>query len=150
MEMVFSAGTPNHNEAFWLEMQYERRVSRTLAVIVSKIAEDLGGRPVDGDDEWSMEALMARRLNRGAVIILSSEPRERIPGLDFGQFRFLPASGPFFTIMWPRPRSRPGTWNCNAAPNAGLTAKRGRNGWLPVDDKAWPFHRRTIVFFRGF
>jgi hypothetical protein len=146
VEMVFSAGTPNHNEAFWLEMRYERRVSRTLSVIVSKIAEDLGGWPVDGDDEWSMEALMARRLNRAPLSSCrQSREKESLVLILDNSGSCLPQARFYNQVAAGAVQA--GDVELYAAPNAGIAAKRGRNGWLPVDEKAWPFHRRTIVFF---
>jgi len=54
----------NHNKAFYLEQLRRKRITATFARMISKIAEDLSGWPIAGDDQWSMPDLMARHLDR--------------------------------------------------------------------------------------
>lgn len=42
----------------------KQRLTSKLGIIFSKIAEDLTGFPIEGDDEWNMQELMNRRITK--------------------------------------------------------------------------------------
>lgn len=47
-----------------IERHRRRRLGIEFARIVAKVAEDLAGEPIEGDDEWDVDALMRRRFDR--------------------------------------------------------------------------------------
>ena len=142
-------GRPNYDEAFFLGRLRSRRVARTLAIIVSKIAEDLAGWPLEGDDEWNMEALMQRRITRRPLLECrqSREKESLILILDTSG-SCLPQAKFYNSLAGAAVTA--GDLELYAAPNAGLRARLTRNGWEPASDVKWPFLGRTIVFFGDF
>jgi len=62
-----------------------RRLRSAFATVISKVAEDLAGYDVDGDDLWDVEALMTRRFtNRPLYSCRKSLEKEKvILALDF-------------------------------------------------------------------
>ena len=142
-------GTPNHSQAFDLARHRDRRLSQTLAVIISKIAEDLAGPPVEGDDEWDPDELMQRRLTRRPVHRCRCS-RERVSVV-----LILDTSGSClpqarFYSRLAEAAIKAGDVELYAAPNAGLIARRTSRGWQGLADPAWFFSGRTIIFFGDF
>jgi hypothetical protein len=143
------ANAINYNKAFYLAQLKQKRIAATFARMVSKIAEDLSGWPIPGDDEWSMSGLMARHLDRrplsqcrrsrekqAVVVILDTS------GSCLDQARFYSRIATAAVIS--------GDVNLYDAPNAGLRAVRIRKRWEPIKQKAWSFSHRTIIFFGDF
>jgi hypothetical protein len=142
-------GSPNFSQAFDLKRLRQKRLSQALAVIISKVAEDLSGRLLDGDDEWDMEAVLMRRLNRRSLGKCRCS-RERISVV-----LILDTSGSclpqarFYSHL-AESAIRAGDVELYAAPNAGLIARRTPRGWIGLDDPHWRFTGRTIIFFGDF
>lgn len=142
-------GTLNCNKAFFLEELRRRRIMTTMALLMSKVAEDLTGWPIPGDDEWSVPDLMARRLDlRPLTQCRHSREKERIviiidtSGSCVHQARF------FSSIATAAVSA--GDVEIYDAPNAGIRARKGRSGWRPVEHRGWNFSRRTVIFFGDF
>ena len=139
-------GSPNTNQAFSLELARRRRLTQHFAVMVSKVAEDLSGWPVPGDDEWSVPALMERRLTRIPLNhCRQSRERESVVVILDTSGSCLPQAR--FYNRLADAAVQVGDVELYAAPNAGLRARRTARGWEGLADTAWPFHRRTIIFF---
>lgn len=142
----FKEGAPNYSEAFSLEFARHRRIVNTFALIISKIAEDLAGWPVDGDDEWSIQELMSRRLTLAPLSrCRQSREKESVVLILDTSGSCLPQAVFYNQIAGAAVES--GDIELYAAPNAGLEARRDRRGWKAVEQRAWPFHGRTIIFF---
>jgi hypothetical protein len=144
-----SAGSPNYHKAFFLEELRRRRIITTFALLMSKVAEDLTGWPIPGDDEWSVPDLMARHLDRRPLTqCRRSREKERVvviidtSGSCLHQARF------FSSIATAAVAA--GDVELYEAPNAGIRAKKGRHSWRPVEEKGWNFSRRTVIFFGDF
>lgn len=148
-EESLGATAINYNKAFYLEQLRRKRVTTTFALMMSKIAEDLSGWPIPGDDEWSMPDLMARHLDRRPLFqCRRSREKEAVvvildtSGSCLDQARF------YSRIATAAVTS--GDVNLYDAPNAGLRAARIRQRWEPVEHREWPFSHRTIIFFGDF
>jgi hypothetical protein len=144
-----AAGSPNYNKAFFLEELRRRRIMTTFALLMSKVAEDLTGWPIPGDDEWSLPDLMARHLDRRPLTQCHrSREKERVvviidtSGSCLHQARF------FSSIATAAVAA--GDVELYEAPNAGIRAKKGRRGWRPVEHRGWHSSRRTLIFFGDF
>ena len=142
-------GSLNYSQAFSLEESRRRRLAHTFTIIVSKIAEDLSGPPLPGEDEWSIPELMARRLTRRplhrcrqtrereALVVILDTSGSCLPQARF--YGFLAEAA-----------VQAGDIELYAAPNAGIRSRRIGQGWIPVESPDWRFHRRTIIFFGDF
>lgn len=141
-------GERNYRQAFDLEEARRRRLSNIFAVIVSKVAEDLTGWPVEGDDEWDVQTLMERRITRRPLShCRQSRDRESvIVILDTSGSCWEQAS--FYSRIADAAVQR-GDVELYTAPNAGLQARRTNKGWERVNYE-WPFRGRTIIFFGDF
>lgn len=142
-------GSLNYNKAFFLEELRRRRIVTTFALLMSKVAEDLTGWPIPGEDEWSVPDLMARHLDRRPLTqCRHSREKERVvviidtSGSCLHQARF------FSSIATAAVAA--GDVEIYDAPNAGIRARKGRRGWQPVEHTAWNFSRRTVIFFGDF
>jgi len=143
------AGSPNYNKAFFLEELRRRRIMTTFALLMSKVAEDLTGWPIPGDDEWSVPDLMARHLDRRPLSqCRRSRERERVVVIIDTSGSCLPQARFFSSIATAAVAA--GDVELYEAPNAGIRARKGRRGWRPVADKGWHFSRRTVIFFGDF
>lgn len=143
------AGSANHQEAFGLDFLKERRIAHTFTVIIAKIAEDLGGWPTDGDDEWDVDALMRRRMTlQNLSRCRRSREKESVVLILDTSGSCLPQARFYSRIAGASLGS--GDIDLYIAPNAGLHARRSRNGWDPVDSTDWKFSGRTIIFFGDF
>ena len=142
-------GSPNYSQAFALDLARRRRLSRTLGVIMAKVAEDLAGRPIPGDEEWDPDSLMERRLTRRPLsqCRISREKRSLVLILDTSG-SCLPQAR--FYNRLADAAVKAGDVELYAAPNAGLLARRGRRGWKGLADPSWKFKGRTIIFFGDF
>ncbi|HVO83205.1 MAG TPA: hypothetical protein VMU60_02155 [Syntrophobacteria bacterium] len=143
------AGSPNYNKAFFLEELRRRRIMTTFALLMAKVAEDLTGWPIPGDDEWSVPDLMARHLDRRPLTqCRRSREKERVvvvidtSGSCLHQARF------FSSIATAAVAA--GDVELYEAPNAGIRARKSRRGWRPVEHRGWHFCRRTVIFFGDF
>lgn len=142
-------GAPNFNEAFVLEYLRRSRLRAAFARIVSKIAEDLAGWPVEGDDEWSIPTLMQRRITREHLAnCRQSREKEALVVILDTSGSCLPQARFYNSIAAAAVQS--GDVELYAAPNAGLRAQRTRQGWIGIPEKSWPFQKRTIIFFGDF
>jgi hypothetical protein len=142
-------GSPNYNQAFSLELARRRRLAQHFAVMVSKVAEDLSGWPLPGDDEWCIPALMERRMTRAPLShCRQSRERESVVVILDTSGSCLPQAR--FYNRLADAAVRVGDVELYAAPNAGLRARRTARGWQGLADQAWPFSRRTIIFFGDF
>lgn len=57
----------------------DRRLANAFARIISKVAEDLVGFPIEGDEEWDMNAIMKRKLDKRTLPhCKQSRERERV------------------------------------------------------------------------
>ncbi len=146
---IGDAGTPNYNKAFFLEGLRRRRIMTTFSLLMSKIAEDLTGWPVPGDDEWSAPDLMARYLDRRPLThCRRSREKERVvviidtSGSCLHQARFFSAIATAAVAA--------GDVELYEAPNAGIRARKSRQGWKPVAERSWHFSQRTLIFFGDF
>jgi len=143
----------NSGKAFDLSAARRRRLSVSFAAIVGKIAEDLAGWPVEGDDEWDIAAIMERRINHrplnqcrqsrekeGLVIILDTS------GSCESQAEF------FSAIASIALKQR--DVELYEAPNGCIKSRNMGNGRQPVEDNGapfnWNFANRTIIFFGDF
>ena len=139
-------GAPNFNEAFYLEHLRQKRLSTVFARIISKIAEDLAGCPVEGDDEWSVPALMKRHLTRENIShCRQSREKESIVVVLDTSGSCLPQAKFYAQIASAAVQA--GDVELYTAPNAGLNAKKTRQGWNKLEGSNWDFYRRTIMFF---
>ena len=139
----------NYNKAFYLEQLRRKRIATTFARMMSKIAEDLSGWPIPGDDQWSLPDLMARHLDRRPLFqCRRSREKEAVvvildtSGSCLDQARFYSRIATAAVIA--------GDVVLYDAPNAGLRAARIRHRWEPVEHRHWPFSQRTIIFFGDF
>jgi hypothetical protein len=139
----------NYNKAFYLEQLRRKRIIATFARMISKIAEDLSGWPIAGDDQWSMPDLMARHLDRRPLFqCRRSREKEAVvvildtSGSCLEQARFYSRIATAAVTA--------GDVQLYDAPNAGLRAVRIRQQWEPVEHRQWPFAHRTIIFFGDF
>ena len=140
------SGSPNYDEAYFLEACRQRRLGRALSVVISKVAEDLSGPPKDGDDEWSVEALLQRRLTRQPLnSCRQSREKESLVLILDTSGSCLPQARFYNRIADAAFKAK--DLDIYAGPNAGLRARRTRHGWVEVDDRKWPFVGRTIIFF---
>lgn len=142
-------GSLNYNKAFSLEELRRRRIMTTFALLMSKVAEDLTGWPIPGEDEWSVPDLMARHLDRRPLAqCRHSRERERVvvvidtSGSCLHQARFFSAIATAAAAA--------GDVEIYDAPNAGIRARKGRRGWQPAAHTHWDFARRTVIFFGDF
>jgi hypothetical protein len=139
-------GAPNFNEAFSLEQLRQRRLSTEFARVMAKIAEDLAGWPVEGDDEWSVPALMKRRLTcENIVECRQSREKDSIVVILDTSGSCLPQAK--FYALIASAAVQAGDVDLYTAPNAGLNAEKTRLGWRKLEDGTWSFYRRTIIFF---
>jgi hypothetical protein len=139
-------GSPNYSQAFSLELARRRRLAQSFAIIVSKVAEDLSGWPIPGDDEWSIPALMERHITKKPLIqCRQSRERESVVVIVDTSGSCLPQAR--FYNRLADAAIQVGDVELYAAPNAGLRARRTRHGWEGLTEQAWSFHRRTIIFF---
>lgn len=142
----FKEGSPNYAEAFDLAFLRERRIINTFAAIVSKVAEDLSGWPIPGDDEWSVNDLMERHISRKPLTqCRQSRERESVVVILDTSGSCLPQAKFYSRIADAAVQS--GDVELYAAPNAGLEARLTRRGWEKADHRVWPFRNRTIIFF---
>lgn len=148
-EDVMGGATRNFNTAFSLEEARHRRITTAFAVIASKVAEDMTGIPVPGDDEWAVGDLMGRKLSHKPLTQCrqSREKESLIVVLDSSGSCL--AQSRFYTRI-AHAALMTGDVILYDAPNAGITAKKERSGWEPVDDTEWPFAMRNIIFFGDF
>jgi hypothetical protein len=130
------------------EQHVLRRAQMAFARIVSKLAEDFAGWPVDGDDEWDVEALLARSMDsRPLPSCRRSREREALVAvIDISGSCLMVAE--FFQRV-----------SALAASHMDVELMSGNNGrieavwrpgvsaWQSVRCGRWPFHRRTILFF---
>ena len=144
-----SSAARNFNKAFELSGLKLRRLSAAFSGMVAKIAEDLAGWPVPGDDEWNPGLLIERRLNRHPLhtCMQGLERRALVLVLDSSgsclpQARFYSRIAAAAADM--------GDVEMYDAPNAGIRARRRRRGWESVPKKEWNFIRRTVVFLGDF
>ncbi len=137
-----------------LEIARRRRLATTFATVIGKIAEDLSGWPIEGDDEWDIQALMERRLTKrplshcrqgrersSVVVILDTSGSCRHQSAFYSAISAIAAQA--------------GDVDLYLAPNACLESRRTRAGWEDVDeyqdDFGWGrFSGRTIIFFGDF
>jgi len=148
------SGLKNRHHVFDLEEARQRRLQNAFAVVLSKVAEDLSGWPVEGDEEWDVQAIMERRITRRPLNqCRQSREKERVVLIvdTSGSCQY---QAEFFsqlaTAAW-----RLGDVEIYAAPNASLEFERSRHGgWDRIagydDGQHWPFVRRTIIFFGDF
>ena len=148
-EVLTAAAARNYNKAFYLEELKRKRITATFALLIAKIAEDLSGWPIPGDDEWNAADLMARHLDRRALSqCRRSREKEAVvvildtSGSCLAQARFYSRIATAAVAA--------GDVELYDAPNAGLRAVRNREGWKPVPDTEWDFSQRTIIFFGDF
>jgi hypothetical protein len=148
-EETLSAGSPNYNTAFFLEELRRRRIVTTFALLMSKVAEDLTGWPIPGEDEWSVPDLMARHLDRRPLSqCRRSRERERVVVIIDTSGSCLPQARFFSSIATAAVAA--GDVELYEAPNAGIRARKGRRGWRPMEHRGWHFSRRTVIFFGDF
>jgi hypothetical protein len=139
-------GAPNFKEAFYLEQLRQKRLSTVFARVLAKIAEDLAGWPVEGDDEWSVPALMKRRLTRENIAqCRQSREKESIVVILDTSGSCLPQAKFYAQIASAAVQA--GDVELYTAPNAGLNAEKTRLGWRELENSSWTFYRRTIIFF---
>jgi hypothetical protein len=119
-----------------------------FARIVSKLAEDFAGWPVDGDDEWDVDALLARSMDsrplpscrrsreREALVVVIDISGSCLKDAEFFQrVSALAASHMDVELMSGNNGRIEAAW------------RPGVSAWQPVRCGRWPFHRRTILFF---
>jgi hypothetical protein len=125
-----------------------RRLQMVFARIVGKLAEDFVGLPIAGDDEWDMDALLARSMDR-RTLATCRQTRERealIVVMDIsGSCRH---HAEFFQSV-----------SALAASQRDVELMSGNNGrieawwhagtstWRSITCGRWPFRHRTILFF---
>jgi len=136
--------------AFGLDPQQSvlRRLQSGFARIVAKLAEDLASLPVDGDDEWDVQALLGRAMDRRPLrsCRISREREALVLIIDVsGSCK---KSAAFF-----------GSISALAAAHKDVLLLAGNNGrvemlweplrsrWRQLDLGRWPFKGRTILFF---
>jgi len=57
----------------------DKRLANTIAIMISKLAEDKTGEPIIGEDEWDMQELMLRSITkRNIYSCMQSRERENI------------------------------------------------------------------------
>lgn len=130
------------------EQHVLRRSQMAFSRIVAKLAEDIAGWPIDGDDEWNIEALLNRSID-ARPLRACQQSRERqalIVLIDISGSCLKHAE--FFQRV-----------SAIAASHMDVELMSGNNGrieaiwkpalsqWLPVRYGRWPFARRTILFF---
>ena len=142
-------GSLNYSQAFSLDEARRNRLAHVFTIIVSKVAEDLSGWPVPGDEEWDIPALMERHITRRPLAhCRRSREREAVVVILDTSGSCLPQAR-FYNQMADA-AIQAGDVELYAAPNAGLRARRTREGWEALDDTSWGFHGRTIIFFGDF
>jgi hypothetical protein len=120
----------------------------TFARIVAKLAEDFAGLPIPGDDEWDIDALISRSMDRRPIqsCRLSRERESLIVVMDVsGSCK---DHAEFFQRI-----------SALAASHQDVELMSGNNGrieawwhpatssWRQVTCGRWPFRHRTILFF---
>lgn len=148
------AGEYKHQQAFNLESLRRRRLQNAVALILGKVAEDLGGWPVEGDDEWDISAIMERRItHRPLSQCRNSRERDSVVLILDTSGSCLHMSQFFSAIADAAVRA--GDVELYTAPNACLEYRKDKHGWQRVSDShqsyGWErFNRRTIIFFGDF
>ena len=141
----------------------DRRLSSSLAVIISKLAEDKTGEPIIGEDEWDVQELMMRSITRrniyhcmqsrereNIVLVLDSSPSCERSAKLYGQIAYLSC--------------KLGNLDIYLAPNARLTHKMNAKTHeyenifsMPEDknliacqmDSLHNFFRNRVILFFG-
>jgi len=143
-------GEGNNKQSFEIEIERlkKRRLAVEFARIISKIAEDLTGYPVDGDDEWDITAIMKRKINyRSLASCRQSREKERvILILDTSGSCYRQAN--FYNEI-ARVALKQGDIELYLAPNAEIQYKWNRE-WEEIDTWNWQWQNRTIIFFGDF
>ncbi|MFH1136897.1 MAG: hypothetical protein V1816_12535 [Pseudomonadota bacterium] len=142
-------GSLNHSQAFSLEEARRRRLAHAFSIIVSKVAEDLSGPPLPGEDEWSVSDLMERRLTRRPLhMCRRTREREALVLILDTSGSCLPQAQFYGFLAEAAVKS--GDIELYAAPNAGLRSRRTHRGWVPLGSVDWFFRRRVVVFCGDF
>lgn len=141
----------NRRQEFSLELLRERRLQNAVATIISKVAEDLSGWPIPGDDEWDIREIMLRRISRRPLThCRQSRERESVvlmldtSGSCWSQAQF------FSRIC--SAAARLGAVEIYSAPNAYAEERYVAGQWQSVSEKDDPLlgKKRTIIFFGDF
>ena len=140
----------------------DKRLASTIAIMISKLAEDKTGEPIIGEDEWDMQELMLRSITKrniyscmqsrereNIVLILDSSPSCEHMSRLYGKIAYLSV--------------KLGCLDVYLAPNAHITHKlNGKTGKYErvfdiekdkdmiicgVDDISEFFKNRIILFF---
>ena len=144
-------GEHNNRQAFDLDDARDRRLSAEFSRVIAKVAEDLEGHPVEGDDEWDIEALMKRTFDR-RPLAGCRQSREKV-----GVVLCLDNSGScaeqaHLYAKFADAATKTGDVEMYLTPNGGTVArydkKQGR--WINDNTPWWEMRGRTILFFGDF
>jgi len=150
------AGERNHQQVFspeLIEQLRSRRLARAFADLISRVAEDLAGYPIEGDDEWSIEDLMLRSIDRRPLSAcrMSREKEAIVMILDTSGSCSWQAE--FFSELASL-AIKQGDVELYLAPNAYIESvwSRKERKYISVEgDGSWSrFRQRHILFFGDF
>jgi hypothetical protein len=144
-------GDYNRRSFYRKQDDYRRRLQVAFAIIIGKVAEDLGVYATDGDDVWDVEALAIRRFDHSPLqSCRQGKERERVVlALDFSGSCW---DYSFFFQALAKVAEKFGDVEVFDASNGFDTSDEGRNLCL-TDGKEYPFSHfknRTIIFFGDF
>jgi hypothetical protein len=134
------SGEHNNRQAFALATARKRRLANTFATVLAKIADDLSGWPIPGDDEWDIQALMERRISRRPLAHCRQSREWQCAVLVLDTSGSCREQADFFAGIAEAARAA-GDVEIYSAPNADLEGSYGQS---------WPFTGRTIIFFGDF
>jgi hypothetical protein len=146
------SGERNVQKAYDIKFLRERRLERDFSVVVAKLAEDLGGWPKDGDDEWDVQAIIKRTMDRRPLSHCrqSREKRSIVVLLDTSGSCYCQAD---FYRKVATAAIKEGDVELYTAPNASVQQRYTHDAeWVNLDKSydIWPFKGRTIIFFGDF
>jgi hypothetical protein len=125
-----------------------RRLQTHFSRIVSKLAEDLSGWPVEGDDEWDMAALLARSMDRRPLRSCRQARERAAMALIIDVSGSCLHSSEFFSKIAAL-AVREKDVDLFSGNNGRIEARWDTNlgKFVRVHCGRWPFHHRTVLFF---
>lgn len=149
-------GQRNQREAFSLDLERarRRRLATTFSTVIGKIAEDLSGWPIPGDDEWDIPALMERRLSHRPLSHCRQSREKESVILILDTSGSCSYQAEFYAAI-SHIAAQQGDVEMFIAPNASIEGKyTPGKGWTRIAEYNagvdWQFMGRTIIFFGDF
>lgn len=139
----------DNNQAFSLEGAKRKRLASAFANIISKIAQDLEGHPIPGDDEWDMQALMLRTISKRPLNRCRQSREKRSVMLILDTSYSCCHQARFYADV-AQIAAETGDVEMYDAPNASVYAKYYKGAWVESEYRWWEAKNRTIIFFGDF